>query len=69
MRLIKWIWRKITGKTELRVSEKWLTENDIKEASEGWTDGPRWRFPAEIVEEKRLIRKKNLSLVKEAKHA
>lgn len=59
---IKWLLNLFRNK-DLSVSEKWLVEHDIKEASEGWT-GPRWRFPAEIAEQKRLERKLRMSIVR-----
>jgi hypothetical protein len=61
--MLKWILRLFHRKDTM--SSQWLYEQSAKEAGEGWTDGPRWRFPAEIVAQERLERKRRMSLVKE----
>ncbi len=47
MKLIKSIFNLFRSKD--RVSNAWLYDQATKECAEGW-EGPRWRFPAEIID-------------------
>lgn len=60
--MIKWIINLFRSKD--RLSDQWLYEHTYKEASEGWKDAPRWRFPSEVTEQARLERKRKISIVR-----
>jgi hypothetical protein len=51
--LNQWFSRKLSIEA---VSERWLRENLYSEGTQGWLDGPNWKFPKEIANEKKLTR-------------
>lgn len=45
------------------VSGRWLREHARHECGQGW-DGPRWRFPEEVKEQRRLELKRRLAILR-----
>ena len=60
--MLKWL-KRLRRSKDLYVSQDWLIEQSQQESIEGWV-GPRWRFPAERVEQNRIERRRRISLVR-----